>query len=342
MSELELTEQLDQSIDAMLSGAAAPTAVRKEVSEMLGIATELRALPRSEFRARLRNELQKEIDMTTEPAKKRVDEPPSSKIREGFRTVTPYLTVPDVYAEIEFVTKAFGAVGQVYGLGSAGGYHSEYKIGESMVMIGGGGGKSEWKGTPVPASLHVYVTDVDDVYQRSLEAGATSLMPPTDMDYGERGAAIEDAAGNHWYIATATGPTYVPEGVPDLMPFFNPHGAPKWMEFLKAAFAAEEVAVHKSPDGVVQHAEVRIGDSIIEMGEAHGPWGPRPMHFMLYVEDCDAWYARAMKAEGAVSVSEPANTPYGRVGMVSDPFANVWYITEHAEHQKDDTTKRRT
>ena len=331
MSELEVTERLDQAISAMLIDPAATfPGVDGEISELLGIATELRTLPRAEFKALLRNELQKETESATEV----VDESAPTAIREGFRTVTPYLTVPDVYAEIEFVTEAFGAVGQVYGLGSAGGYHSEYKIGESMVMIGGGGGKSKWKGTPAPASIHLYVADVDDVYQRSLKAGATSLMAPTDMSYGERGAAIEDDAGNHWYIATATGPTYVPAGVPDLMPFFNPRGAPKWMEFLKAAFAADEVAVHRSPDGVVQHAEMRIGDSIIETGEAHGPWGPRPMHFMLYVDDCDAWYARAMKAEGAVSVSEPANMPYGRVSAVSDPFANVWYITEHTEHAK--------
>lgn len=335
MSELELTEQLDQAIDAMLLGAADPVAVSAEVSELLGIATELRALPSAEFKARLRTELQKDIDTTAEPASEVSQKSMPSKIREGFRTVTPYLTVPDVYAEIEFVSKVFGAVGQVYGLGSAGGYHSEYRIGESMVMIGGGGGKSEWKGTSMPASIHLYVPDVDRVYQRSLTAGATSLMAPTDMSYGERGAAIEDAAGNHWYIATAMGPSYVPEGVPDLMPFFNPRGAPKMIDFLKAAFAAEEVSVHKSSAGVVQHAELRIGDSIVEMGEAHGPWQPRPMHFMMYVDDCDAWYARAMKAEGAVSVSEPANMPYGRVGTVSDPFANVWYITGPVEPEKE-------
>jgi PhnB protein len=335
MSELEPAEQLDSAISAMLSNslAALPNA-DPESAELLGIVTELRALPRAEFKARLQSELEGEIAMTTETAESSAEKSTPSKIREGFRTVTPYLTVPDVYAEIDFITKAFGAQGHVYGLGSAGGYHSEYRIGESMVMIGGGGGKSKWEGTPVPASLHLYVENVDEVYERSLQAGATSLMGPTDMTYGERGAAVEDAAGNHWYLATAFGPSYIPEGVPNLMPFFNPRGAPKMIEFLASAFAAEEIAMHKSPDGVVQHAEMRIGDSIIEMGEAHEQWQPRPMHFMLYVEDCDAWYARAMKAEGAVSMSEPANLPYGRVGMVKDPFDNVWYITKHIEEKR--------
>jgi len=150
------------------------------------------------------------------------------------------------------------------------------------------------------------------------------------VEYGERGAALEDVGGNHWYIATAAGPSYIPEGVHNLMPYMNPKGAPKMIEFLKQAFAAKEIAVYQSPDGTVHHAKIGIGNSIIEMGEAHGQWQPRPMVFMLYVEDCDAWYARAMKAEGAISMGKPADTPYGgRVGAVKDPFDNMWYISTH-------------
>ncbi len=75
------------------------------------------------------------------------------------------------------------------------------------------------------------------------------------------------------------------------------------IEFLKQAFGVEATAVHQSPDGVVHHATVRIGSSIIEMGEAHGQWQPMPMTFMLYVDDVDAWYERAMLAEGMISFS---------------------------------------
>ena len=251
-----------------------------------------------------------------------------ARIREGFRTVTPYLVVSDVHQEIDFIQKAFGAEGKVYGLGSQGGFHSEYRIGDSMLMIGGGGKGSKWKGTPVPAVFHLYVENVDGVYQQAMQAGAISLMAPMDMEYGERSAGIEDVTGNHWYIATATGPNYIPEGVPNLMPYFHPVGAPKMIEFLQQAFEAEAVAVHQSPDGIVQHATVRIGDSIVEMGEAHGPWQPRPMNFMLYVDDADTWYERAMKAEGAISLGAPANQPYGgRTGTVQDPFGNTWYLS---------------
>ena len=259
----------------------------------------------------------------------------SEKTSQAPATVTPYLIVPDVHRQIDFIKEVFGAEGKIYGLGSQGGYHSEYRIGDSLLMIGGGGEGSKWKGTPVPVSLHVYVQDVDGVYQQAMQAGATSLMPPTDMEYGERGAAIEDIGGNHWYVATAFGPSYVPEGLPDVMPYFNIRGAKEMIDFLTQALAAETLALHESPDGTVQHGKVRIGASIVEMGEAHGQWQPRPMHFMVNVEDCDAAYERAMKAKGAISVSVPANVSYGgRTGTIEDPFGNTWYLS--SQTQKND------
>ena len=330
MSEVELTERLDQAIEAMVRHpqGVSPDVLEPTISELLRVAVELRHLPRADFKARLKDEIERKTLMSTKAQSTQRNKPAQSAIREGFRTVTPYLVVPDVHDEIAFITSTFGAQGKVYGLGSAGGFHSEYRIGDSMLMIGGGGKGSKWKGTPVPVSLHVYVADVDGVYQNAVQAGATSLMPPADMDYGERGAAIEDVGGNHWYLATAVGPTYVPEGLPNLMPYFNPVGAPKMIAFLKEAFDAEEIARHQSPEGIVHHAKIRIGDSIIEMGEAHGAWQPRPMHLMVCVDDCDAWYARAMKAEGAVSMGEPANAPYGgRTGTIKDPFGNTWYLS---------------
>jgi PhnB protein len=327
MSEVVLTEQLDQAIEATFRNPEAPLAgTDPQVAELLGIAAELRALPRAEFKARLRSELETEALMTITA----VTESKANPVREGFRTVTPYITVANVQAEIEFLTRTFGAEGQIYGLGSAGGFHSEFKIGDSMIMIGGGGEGSTWKGPPMPGSLHLYVADVDAVYERAMQAGATSLMAPTDQEYADRDAAIKDVGGNHWYIGTHKGAAYKPEGVSDLMPYLHPTGAPKMINFLKQAFGAEEIFVYQSPDGIVHHAKVGIGSSIVEMGEAHAQWVPMPMTFMLYVEDADEWYARAMKAEGAISLGEPADQPYGaRVGTVKDPFGNTWYISTH-------------
>ena len=340
MSEVVLTEQLDQAIEAMMRNPDAPLqAADAQLVELLSVADELRALPRADFKTRLKNELEREASMSMAAKEDRGSPQPADSVRATFRTVTPYLTVADVHEEIEFVTKAFGAEGKIYGLGSAGGYHSEYRIGDSMVMIGGGGEGAKWKGSPTPGSLHLYVENVDAVYERAIRAGATSLMAPTNQDYGDRDAAIVDVGGNHWYIGTSQGTAYKPEGVSDLMPYLHPAGAPQMIELLKRAFAAEPTAVHQSPDGIVRHATVRIGSSMIEMGEAHGQWQPMPMTFMLYVDDVDFWYKRAMEAEGMISMSKPGDQAYGdRVGAVKDPFDNVWYIGTHLKAEKSDST----
>ena len=329
MSEVALTEQLDQAIEAMLRSPEAALPVdAPQIAELLSLAAELRDLPRADFKGRLKSEIEEEVTMNT-AVKESADEPESEvkPIRPGFGTVTPYVVVQDVHAEIDFIKDVFDAEGQVYGLGSQGGFHAEYKIGDSMLMIGGGGKGSKWQGAPAPAALHVYVENVDATYERAVQAGATSLYAPMDQPYGDRDAAVLDTGGNHWYMGTRKGAIHVPEGATNLMPYLHPKGAPKMIEFMKQAFGAEEMAVHQSPDGVVQHATIRIGTSLLEMGEAHGPWQPMPMHFMLYVDDVDAWYARATKAEGAISMGEPRDQPYGaRTGTVKDPFDNVWYI----------------
>src|SRR5436309_7471609 len=199
MSEVEFTQQLDQAIDAMMAtGGEVPASVDERIADLLRIAAELRDLPSAAFKSRLHDELETEVTMSaTTESIRNDDESTRTKTREGIHTITPYLVVSDVHQEIDFIKKVFDAEGRVYGLGSQGGFHSEYRIGDSKLMIGGGGKGSKWKGTPVPVVLHAYVPDVDGVYQNAVQAGATSVMPPTDMDYGERGAAIEDVGGNH-------------------------------------------------------------------------------------------------------------------------------------------------
>jgi PhnB protein len=259
-------------------------------------------------------------------ARKQGPTKPIQPVREGFHTVTPYLIVHQAPELLEFVKQAFGAEELLRTTGSAGGMHAEVKIGDSIVMLGGGGA---WCGTPMPTAIHLYVPDTDGTYKRALELGAKSTHEPMDQDYGERSAGVQDLAGNHWYIATHFGPTYVPEGLRTANIYLHPRGAGEVIDFLKQAFGAEEVARYAGPDGTIHHASVRIGDSVIEMGEAHGPYQPMPTTFYLYVENADAWYSRALQA-GATSISEPADQPYGdRNAGVKDPFDNVWYIATH-------------
>jgi PhnB protein len=98
------------------------------------------------------------------------------------------------------------------------------------------------------------------------------------------------------------------------------------IEFLKNAFGAEELMRHQSEEGYLFHAKVRLGDSIVEMGEARDPSQPMPTAIYLYIEDVDAMYEQALKA-GGTSVLPPTDQPYGdRNAWVNDPFGNVWYL----------------
>lgn len=109
--------------------------------------------------------------------------------------------------------------------------------------------------------------------------------------------------------------------------YFHPVGAPKFIDFLTKAFDGQVVERHQSEQGFVYHAKVRVGDSIVEMGEAHGPWQPMPSAIYLYVEDVDATYKQALSA-GATSALEPTDQPYGdRSAWVNDEFGNVWYLS---------------
>jgi uncharacterized glyoxalase superfamily protein PhnB len=93
--------------------------------------------------------------------------------------------------------------------------------------------------------------------------------------------------------------------------------------------AGHEVPRAQDPAGTVHHAKLRIGDSIIAIGEAHGPYQPMPLALHFYVPDTDAAYKRALEA-GAISIDEPVDQDYGdRYAGVKDPFGNVWYIATH-------------
>lgn len=103
---------------------------------------------------------------------------------------------------------------------------------------------------------------------------------------------------------------------------------------MKQAFGAEEISREQSPEGMIHHATVRIGDSMIEMGEAHGDAQPMPPALYTYVEDVDAAHERAVKA-GAVSVQSPTDQPYGdRTAWLKDVWGNVWYLASQIVGQQ--------
>jgi PhnB protein len=127
----------------------------------------------------------------------------------------------------------------------------------------------------------------------------------------------------------AVNPT--PQGFHNVTPYLIVREVPKLLDFLKHAFNAQEIMRLPQPDGTIMHAEVKIGDSVVMMGEAQGEHKPMPASIYLYVDDTDATYKRALQA-GASSQMEPANMFYGdRHGSVVDPVGNHWSIATHIE-----------
>jgi len=241
--------------------------------------------------------------------------------REHFHTVTPYFTVKQPAALIDFVTRSFGAVEHFRTTGSAGGMHAEVSIGDSVVMIGGAEHIP-----PMPTAIHLYVPDVDDAYERALKAGATSLMPVADQPYGERSGGVEDIHGNRWYIATTNVPLQsIAKDLHAVTVYFHPIGAQRFIDFVTNAFGGRELMRH-AEGAMILHAKVQIGDSVIELGEARYPTQSLPTAIYLYVEDVDAMYEQALKA-GGTSMLAPTDQDYGdRSAWVKDPFDNVWYL----------------
>lgn len=132
-----------------------------------------------------------------------------------------------------------------------------------------------------------------------------------------------------------------PDGYHSITPFFMIEGVPKLIDFLKAAFDAEETERVTVEDGTVRHAEVRIGDSMVMMGEACGPKGPTPGMAYLYVDDVEATYAKALAA-GAEGLGAPEDQFYGdRSGGLVDPCGNTWWIATHIEDVTPDEIDRR-
>ena len=320
MSEEARQDRLDEALERALGDPRAPLAADDpELAPVLRIARDLTNLPSPSFKTRLAEDLTRRATMMTTAT--------DTTTRTGIRSVTPYLAVRPAGELIEFVKRAFGAQELLRTTGTGGGIHAEVRIGDTKIMIGGGGA---WSGTPTPTGLHLYVPDADGVYRAALGAGADSLYGPVDQPYGDREASVKDVAGNQWYIATHQAQSHVPEGLGTVTTFLHPRGAPALIEFLKHAFAAEEMAVHRGPEGTIVHAKIRVGGSVIEMGEAHDQWLPMPTMFYVYVDDVDAWYRRALDA-GATSMETPALQPYGeRRAAVRDAFGNQWYLASPA------------
>lgn len=121
---------------------------------------------------------------------------------EGYQTVMPYLILKNALEFFSFTERVFGAREKMKVLDDERGLvHGEIVIGGSTIMIGGS--TDQWQ--PQPAGLYVNVEDSDRTYQTALDAGATSVMEPSDQEYG-RASGVLDPFGNTWWIISPIKP----------------------------------------------------------------------------------------------------------------------------------------
>jgi PhnB protein len=123
----------------------------------------------------------------------------------------------------------------------------------------------------------------------------------------------------------------IPVGYHTLTPFIMAKQADKLIDFIKSAFGGTVITLHKTPDGNVMHAEIRIGDSRLMLSEATDKYPAMPAMIYLYTEDCDDVYQKAIQA-GGTSLREPTTEFYGdRSCGVQDFAGNQWWIATHVE-----------
>jgi PhnB protein len=135
-------------------------------------------------------------------------------------------------------------------------------------------------------------------------------------------------------------PNPIPEGHQTVTPFLVVADAARLIDFLERAFGAVVAFRMDGPGGAVAHAEVKIGDSLVMMGQRPPDQCLRSM-LHLYVPDTDAVYRSALAA-GAVSVREPADQFYGdRSAGVRDAWGNEWWMATHIEDVSQEEMERR-
>jgi PhnB protein len=133
----------------------------------------------------------------------------------------------------------------------------------------------------------------------------------------------------------------IPEDYGSITPYVVVRGAARFLDFLQEAFGAVERGRVPNDDGTLGHAEVWIGNRVLQMFDAKEEWPDTPAFLTLYVEDCDATHRRALAA-GATEVTPLGNNAWGdRGSRIRDPFGNIWWIQTHVEDVSEEEMLRR-
>jgi PhnB protein len=141
----------------------------------------------------------------------------------------------------------------------------------------------------------------------------------------------------------------VPDGYHSVTPYLIVRGGARALDYYKQAFGAEERFRMDGPGGSIGHAEIQIGDSIVMLADENPAWNakapeigtPPPVQLMIYVDNVDAIFGRAVAA-GAKEIQPITNQFYGdRSGTLADPFGHVWTIATHVEDVPPEEMARR-
>jgi len=140
----------------------------------------------------------------------------------------------------------------------------------------------------------------------------------------------------------------IPKGYHTVTPSLTVAGAARAIDFYKKAFGAEEIMRFPGPDGKLMHAEIRIGDSVVMLGDEmpdHGAKGPKSfggtsVGFFIYGENVDAAWKRAVDA-GGKEVMPLADQFWGdRAGCIEDPFGHRWWLGQHVKDLTPDEIRK--
>ena len=123
---------------------------------------------------------------------------------------------------------------------------------------------------------------------------------------------------------------FKPDGYTSVAPYLIVAGADRTIRFLQQAFDAVEIRRFEGPDGGIMHAEIRIDDTVVMLGDAGEGWPPTGAHVHVYVRDADATYKRALEA-GATSIRPPEQKgDEDKRGGVKDAGGTTWWIGTRA------------
>ena len=141
----------------------------------------------------------------------------------------------------------------------------------------------------------------------------------------------------------------IPENYPRVVPYLTVDGAADAIAFYEKVLGATTQVRMDGPGGKIAHAELGIGDAVVMLADAFDDMGGRspksiggtPVTLMVYVEDVDACFARALD-NGATETRKVEDQFYGdRAGQFEDPFGHLWHVASHVEDVSPEEMEKR-